>query len=371
MASIQLLMMVLRRTWMHLKLLMETQEQGGLTRIHIKGHWIQIDLKQSYSVSKIGISWEVASSIDYKIEISNDGRSYKEVSRVKISDYTDPKNRVDTVALSNAVSARYVKITDVGDSYLAGSDNNRLHGVSIREIGIFGSEAKASVESTISDTGVFTKKTNNTGEAFSDILNDQYYNYVRNNGVSATASGVENSSTPISGAIDNDANTRWYDPSGDGTYYTVDLGATYSVEKVYLSWEQANATVYNIYKSENGTDYSLITTVYNSEAYNSDSYARVDKIEFSAVNARYIKIQAVQRTYKNSGYNGGQYNGISLYEVGIYGNEQEKSYSKKAFEEFSVGNKETVGNKIEAENTDSRADGVKDDDNSSADGAKI
>lgn len=300
---------------------------------HIKGHWIQIDLKQSYSVSKIGISWEKASSIDYKIEISNDGISYKEVSRVKISDYTVPNNRVDTVALRNAVSARYVKITDVGDSYLAGSDNNRLHGVSIREIGIFGSEAKASVESTISDAGVFTKKTNNTGEAFSDILNDQYYNYVRNNGVSATASGVEDSSkTPISGAIDNDATTRWSDTRGDGTYYTVDLGATYSVEKVYLSWEQANATVYNIYKSENGTDYSLITTVYNSEAHNSDSYARVDKIEFGAVNARYIKIQAVQRTYKNSGYQGGQYNGISLYEVGIYGNEQEKSYSKKAFE---------------------------------------
>ena len=73
---------------------------------HIKGHWIQIDLKQSYSVSKIGISWEVASSIDYKIEISNDGRSYKEVSRVKISDYTDPKNRVDTVALSNEMCIR-------------------------------------------------------------------------------------------------------------------------------------------------------------------------------------------------------------------------------------------------------------------------
>ena len=180
----------------------------------------------------------------------------------------------------------------------------------------------------------------------------------------------DSSKTPISGAIDNDATTRWSHTGGDGTYYTVDLGATYSVEKVYLSWEHANATVYNVYKSENGTDYSLITTVYNSEAYNSDSYARVDKIEFSAVNARYIKIQAVQRTYKNSGYNGGQYNGISLYEVGIYGNEQEKSYSKKAFEEFAVGNKETVGNKIEAENTDSRADGVKDDDNSSASGSK-
>ena len=101
---------------------------------------------------------------------------------------------------------------------------------SIREIGIFGSEAKASVESTISDTGVFTKKTDNTGEAFSDILKDQYYNYVRNNGVSATASGVEDSSkTPISGAIDNDATTRWSHTGGDGTYYTCLLYTSWSL----------------------------------------------------------------------------------------------------------------------------------------------
>ena len=38
-----------------------------------KGHYITIDLKQSYEISKINISWEVASSIDYKIEVSNDG----------------------------------------------------------------------------------------------------------------------------------------------------------------------------------------------------------------------------------------------------------------------------------------------------------
>ena len=139
---------------------------------------------------------------------------------------------------------------------MAGSDNNRLHGVSIREIGIFGSEAKASVESTISDTGVFTKKTNNTGEAFSDILNDQYYNYVRNNGVSATASGVENSSTPISGAIDNDANTRWYDPSGDGTYYTV------AVSYTHLDVYKRQGLEEGMVKGENiGQNRKLITQV--------------------------------------------------------------------------------------------------------------
>ena len=101
------------------------------------------------------------------------------------------------------------------------------------------------------------------------------------------------------------------------TYYVVDLGETYSVEKLYLSWEAANATVYNIYKSVNGTDYSLVTTVnaigiYENNATNGN---RVDNIEFGSVSARYIKVQAVQRCYKGANYGGGQYGGMSLYEV--------------------------------------------------------
>lgn len=318
-----------------------------------KGHYITIDLKQSYEISKINISWEVASSIDYKIEVSNDGVLFKDVTAVRLNNYTTAKNRIDTLTLKNNVIGRYVRITDVGDIYITDSSNNRQHGISIRDVGIFGKDVKATRESAVEATNSFTKT--NEGETFQDIIDSKYYNYTRYNGVSATASGKPEASdrTPKA-AIDNNKSTRWSATNGDSAYYVVDLGDTYNVEKLYLSWEDANATVYNIYKSDNGTDYSLVTTVnaigiYKNIATNGD---RVDKIEFGSVSARYIKVQAVQRCYKGANYGGGQYNGMSLYEVGVYGTDMEKSYSKKAFNQFRVGNKETIGNVIEAEKAD-------------------
>ena len=58
--------------------------------------------------------------------------------------------------------------------------------------------------------------------------------------MSATASGQETSDRTPKAAIDNDKSTRWSATNGDSTYYVVDLGETYSVEKLYLSWEEAN-----------------------------------------------------------------------------------------------------------------------------------
>ena len=323
------------------------------------GHYITIDLKQSYEISKINISWEVASSIDYKIEVSNDGVLFKSVTAVNLNDYTTAKNRIDTLTLKNVVIGRYVRITDVGEKYITDSSNNRRYGISIWDVGIFGKDVKATRESAVEATGSFEKTTE--GETFQDIIDSTYYNYTRYNGVSANASGQETTDRTPKEAIDNNKSTRWSAPNGDSTYYVVDLGETYSVEKLYLSWESANATVYNIYKSVNGTDYSLVTTVnaigiYENSATNGN---RVDKIEFGSVSARYIKVQAVQRCYKEANYGGAQYYGMSLYEVGVYGKDMEKSYSKKAFNQFRVGNKETIGNIIEAENADEKASDIK------------
>ena len=323
------------------------------------GHYITIDLKQSYEISKINISWEVASSIDYKIEVSNDGVLFKPVTAVNLNDYTTAKNRIDTLTLKNVVIGRYVRITDVGEKYITDSSNNRVYGISIRDVGIFGKDVKATRESAVEATGSFKKTTE--GETFQDIIDSRYYNYTRYNGVSATASGQETTDRTPKEAIDNNKSTRWSAPNGDSTYYVVDLGETYSVEKLYLSWEYANATVYNIYKSVNGTDYSLVTTVnaigiYENSATNGN---RVDNVEFGSVSARYIKVQAVQRCYKEANYGGAQYYGMSLYEVGVYGKDMEKSYSKKAFNQFRVGNKETIGNIIEAENADEKASDIK------------
>lgn len=321
-----------------------------------KGHYITIDLKQSYEISKINISWEVASSIDYKIEVSNDGVLFKSVTAVSLNNCTNAKNRIDTLSLRNTVIGRYVRITDVGEKYITDSSNNRQYGISIWDVGIFGKDVKATRESAVEATNSF--KTNES-ETFQDIIDSKYYNYTRYNGVSANASSQEEQNnqgekfTPKE-AIDNNKSTRWSATDGDSAYYVVDLGETYNVEKLYLSWEAANATVYNIYKSVNGTDYSLVTTVNAIGIYkNTATYGkRVDKIEFGTVSARYIKVQAVQRCYKGANYGGGQYGGMSLYEIGVYGKDMEKSYSKKAFNQFRVGNKETIGNIIEAEKAD-------------------
>ena len=338
-----------------------------------KGHYITIDLKQSYEISKINISWEVASSIDYKIEVSNDGALFNEVTSVSLNNYSNAKNRIDTISLGKKVFGRYVRITDRGDKYIKDDSGNRKHGVSIWDIGIYGADKKATNENAIENKDCFKEGTAGEGETFEDIIDSKYYNYVRNNSVSAMASGEENSSRGASAAIDNDKTTRWSALNGDSSNFVVDLGNKYNVERVYLSWESANSTVYNIYKSDNGKDYSLITTVnainmYGNSATNGN---RVDKIEFRAVETRYIKIQAVQRCYKESNYGGVQYDGMSLYEVGVYGTDMEKSYSKKAFNQFRVGNKETIGNVIEAENTDEIDSKVKKESGENASGQNL
>lgn len=337
------------------------------------GHWIMVDLKQSYEISKINISWEVASSIDYKIEVSNDGALFNEVTSVSLNDYSNAKNRIDTISLGKKVFGRYVRITDRGDKYIKDDSGNRRYGVSIWDIGIYGADKKATNENAIENKDCFKEGTAGEGETFEDIIDSKYYNYVRNNSVSAMASGEENSSRGASAAIDNNKTTRWSALNGDSSNFVVDLGNTYNVERVYLSWESANSTVYNIYKSDNGKDYSLITTVnainmYGNSATNGN---RVDKIEFGTVSARYIKVQAVQRCYKEANYGGKQYDGMSLYEVGVYGTDMEKSYSKKAFNQFRVGNKETIGNIIEAEKADEIDSNIKKETDNNASGQNL
>lgn len=332
-----------------------------------------VDLKQSYEISKINISWEVASSIDYKIEVSNDGALFNEVTSVSLNDYSNAKNRIDTISLGKKVFGRYVRITDRGDKYIKDDSGNRRYGVSIWDIGIYGADKKATNENAIENKDCFKEGTAGEGETFEDIIDSKYYNYVRNNSVSAMASGEENSSRGASAAIDNNKTTRWSALNGDSSNFVVDLGNTYNVERVYLSWESANSTVYNIYKSDNGKDYSLITTVnainmYGNSATNGN---RVDKIKFGTVSARYIKVQAVQRCYKGANYGVGQYDGMSLYEVGVYGTDMEKSYSKKAFNQFRVGNKETIGNIIEAEKADEIDSNIKKETDNNASGQNL
>lgn len=124
-------------------------------------------------------------------------------------------------------------------------------------------------------------------------------------------------------AIDNNSSTRWADKnSGDSGYITVDLGAAYSIYKIYVNWETANAKSYKIEYSNDGTNFTDGVTIDSSAngaetAYSGD---RSDKITLNnEIKGRYVKIQILERCIAGSSDSSHPYGGVSIREIGIYG----------------------------------------------------
>src|SRR5437588_11080543 len=72
----------------------------------------------------------------------------------------------------------------------------------------------------------------------------------------ATASSTENAGTPASAAVDGDTGTRWSSAFSDPQWLQVDLGATYTIDRVVLNWETAYGTAYRIQMSSDGNTWT-------------------------------------------------------------------------------------------------------------------
>ncbi len=119
----------------------------------------------------------------------------------------------------------------------------------------------------------------------------------------ATASSTESGSYPASSAVDANGNTRWSSSYADNQNLIIDLGAAQNVSSVKIAWEAAYASQYQVQVSNN---YSTWTTVY--ENYNGKG--GTETINFSPVNARYVKLYCIKRA---TAY------GFSIYEFEVYG----------------------------------------------------
>ncbi len=104
-------------------------------------------------------------------------------------------------------------------------------------------------------------------------------------------------------AFDGDAKTRWSSAHADGQWIVADLGADRTVIGVRLVWETAFADEYRIEGSLNNEDWSKIATVRNGDG-------EEDRLEFSPVTARYIRMFGAHRATEY---------GFSLYEFEIWG----------------------------------------------------
>ncbi|WP_299056788.1 glycosyl hydrolase [uncultured Eubacterium sp.] len=141
----------------------------------------------------------------------------------------------------------------------------------------------------------------------------QCTNYIRQDGVSVTASSENGNGGKASNAIDNNKDTRWESKHGsDNEYITVDLGSEKNVKQLQLLWEAASASDYTVEVSNDGENFTSVVTVTGG----SGTAYRLDTVTLkTATKARYIKINCKSRT---------TIYGYSIYEMGIYGTDAAK-----------------------------------------------
>ena len=210
--------------------------------------WIYVDLGNTYDINRVVLNWEAAYATEYKIQISADA-----------SDWTD------------------IFYTSTGDG---GSDDLSVTGTGryVRMLGM-------------------TRKYSWAGYSLWEF--EVYANLALEKSV--TSSSYEGG-CPKENAVDGNTGTRWSSLHTDDQWIYVDLGNTYTINRVYLLWETAYGKEYKIQVSNDATSWTDIFHETNSDG-------GADNIALSG-KGRYIKMLGIDR---NTQW------GYSLYEFEVYG----------------------------------------------------
>jgi beta-galactosidase len=107
-------------------------------------------------------------------------------------------------------------------------------------------------------------------------------------GCAVTASSVYQPQYRAENAVDGDADTYWSSKFQDDAWLKVDLGASKKISRVNILWETAYAKSFFVQVS---TDGEAWTDVYKTDA----GQGGMEKITFSPVETRYVRIVCVQR----------------------------------------------------------------------------
>ena len=316
--------------------------------------WIYVDLGATYSINRVKITWEAAKGKDYQIQVTNDtsnwGTPAKSVTgnNALINDHTDI-----------AAAGRYVRIY--------GTARTSAYGYSIYELEVYGTSsgnlsptvsltapvnnasftAPASIALTANaadSDGSITKVEFYQGATYLGVDNTAPYTFTwtgvaagtysltakatDNGGAittssvvtvtvapvagtnialnkSAFASSIENGGTIASYAVDGNATgTRWSSAFADPQWIYVDLGATYAINRVKITWENAKGKDYQIQVTNDTSNWgTAVKSITGNNALINDHTDIV-------ATGRYVRIYGTART---SGY------GYSIYELEVYG----------------------------------------------------
>jgi hypothetical protein len=226
--------------------------------------WIQVDLGQRYTVSKVLLSWEAAYAKAYEVQVSVDGVHWDRTF------YTTQDTGGTETPLNagpdGGFAARYVRLNCLA--------RGTQYGYSLWDFQVWGVPYVPEPPGSLAI------------------------------GKLATASSVESPHYPASAAFDGDLTTRWSSQFSDDQWLRVDLGQLYTVTGYKLLWETAYAVEYGIFTSADATTWQeqfSTSTGYGGDVLASSSgYPPV----------RYVQLGATRR--------GTRY-GYSLWEFAVYG----------------------------------------------------
>ncbi|WP_405015555.1 discoidin domain-containing protein [Kitasatospora sp. NBC_01539] len=221
--------------------------------------WIQVDLGQSATISKVVLQWESAYGKAYQIQTSADGANWTTI-------YSTTTSAGGTENLTVSGTGRYVRMN--------GITRATGYGYSLWEFQVFGS---------FGTTPTPTCGTTNAAQ-----------------GKPATSSSTENGGTPASAAVDGNTGTRWASAAADPQWLQVDLGSSQQLCQVVLNWEAAYGKAYQIQASDNGTTWNTL--------YSTTTGAGGNETLNVSGSGRYVRVYGTQR---GTGY------GYSLWEFAV------------------------------------------------------
>jgi hypothetical protein len=107
-------------------------------------------------------------------------------------------------------------------------------------------------------------------------------------------------------AVDEHLMTRWSSNSGPAAFLTMDLGAEQSFKRIYLAWELAHASDYDLVVSNDGMTWTMLKQVRGG-----DGFQDIVDVEGKA---RYLRMNGIKRGEVGEGPYG-----YSLFDVTICG----------------------------------------------------
>ena len=316
--------------------------------------WIRIDLGQRYDLSRVVLYWEGAYGKGYTIEVADDTLQARRPAYTE----TAGDGGTDDLTLKAGSYGRYVWMTGT-------VRGTKTYGYSLYEMEVYGLPHQDPALKSLVVTPNFSTVATGKNVTFAAAGFDQFGNAsaasptwtasggtISSTGVftaaaagsytiTATAGGVNSSATitatsgsptptppatagpnlalnkPVrasslengaqfaaAAAVDGNYGTRWSSKAADPQWLRVDLGATYQVNRVKLSWEGgAYGKDYVVEIAADTVNWTPLKTVTGNTVKDNDWTGL-------AGTGRYVRMRGVAR---GTGY------GYSLYELEVYG----------------------------------------------------